>query len=64
MACHLDGTATNIKGRIRGKECTIIDQQRLIFAGKQLGDDHGLSDCDVEMDSALHLILSLRGGGT
>ena len=62
--CHLDDTVTNIKERLQEKECIPIDQQRLIFAGKHLKNDHKLSDYNVETESTLHLILRLRGGGT
>ncbi|KIM75941.1 hypothetical protein PILCRDRAFT_826774 [Piloderma croceum F 1598] len=61
--CHLDDTVTNIKERLQEKECIPVDQQRLIFAGQPLKNDHKLSDYNVETESTLHLILRLRGGG-
>ena len=55
-------TVQHLKNQLQDREAIPQEQQRLIFAGKQLDDNRQLSDYNMQKDATIHLVLRLKGG--
>ncbi|KAK1806902.1 hypothetical protein P4O66_005385 [Electrophorus voltai] len=57
-----DETVDSLQRKIFNKERTPVDQQRLIYSGRQLESDKKLKDYDITSGSTIYMNLRLRGG--
>ncbi len=62
LEVNCDMKIATVKEFIENMECIPQDQQRILFAGKQLEDDKTLSDYKIQKESTINLIRRLRGG--
>ena len=62
VECEESDKIEDVKAKIEEKEGVPVDQQRLIFAGKQLDGQKTLQECQIDEGASLSMVLRLRGG--
>lgn len=55
-------TVRNVKEKIKDKDAVPVNEQRLLYAGKELKDEDKLLEYNIQMESTIHLVLRLPGG--
>ena len=59
----MEDSIESVKKQLESKEGIPVDQQKLIFAGKELEDEHKVAEYNLMKSSTIHLVLKLRAGG-
>ena len=57
---ELGDTIASLKEKVFSIENIPVEEQRLIFGGKQLDDNQTLESYNIQKDSTIHLVLRLR----
>lgn len=57
-----NATIASIKEQIQQKEGLNPEEQRMIFAGKNLEDNRTLMDYNIGNNQTIHLVMRVRGG--
>ena len=62
ISVHPTDTIEILKEQVQETEGIPVDQQRIVYAGKQLEDGRTMAEYEIEENALIHLVLRLRGG--
>ena len=60
LKVEMTDTIRSVKEQIESKESICADDHRLIFAGKELEDDHKVAEYNLMKSSTIHVVPKLR----
>jgi len=61
MVDHRKTTIWQLKHLVEEREGVLVDEQKLIYGGKQMPESYSLEDCGIVSESTIHLVLRLSG---